>query len=93
MDKLVKRVSLAIENAIEQALSRQGGCPNPVFPDPQELAMAAIEAMREPDDRMITAGLSEMPLVNTITNEAERNPGMLDILHAYRAMIDAALSD
>jgi len=48
----------------------------------QELARVAVEAMREPTDAMISAGV-----------EARNKPGSgASVSITYRAMIDAALS-
>lgn len=76
MSEMIERVAKAILD--EQRKNRSA------FPDNRDLARAAIEAMREPAEGMVDAGVA-----------AWGSPSSVDvyenIVAEYRCMIDAAL--
>ena len=61
---------------------------NSGYAAPNELARAAIAAMREPTDAMVTAGTN-----SALKYEPDEQQGYTCILWEWQAMIDAALEE
>ena len=75
MNEMVERVARAMQSSKAWPVVFQAG-------SAQELARAAIAAMREPTEVMVTAGAKAIMASGRASNAC----------HAHRAAIDAALS-
>jgi hypothetical protein len=92
MTEMVERVARAIKERlaeIEDVYFRDDGsdCTIDGHVDIEDLARAAIEAMREPTQEILDA-----PAVPNALGDDE-NYSDIDVREAYQAMIDAALKD
>lgn len=88
MSEMVERVQRAIGKALGPGMAKR------------EVAIAAIEAMREPTEAMIQAGRREIPAEIDQWIEGGRVHARMKPMHEcvspagpWQAMIDAALSD
>lgn len=87
MNEMLERVARAIENRDFMGESEVGSL------EAKELARVAIEAMREPTGKMVTAGANEGQWAEGMPRGAigERKYRLDAALDVYQAMIDAAI--